>query len=383
MDAGCGAGIIGICAAAALGDVSSIRCQDRDELARLVTLHNAAKNKIPPPALAAFAEPLLAGPEGAGWDLILSNIPAKAGGPVLEDFVRRSAGLLNPGGRAMIVAVSPLADFFRRQIADAGAELVLEERGPGHSVFVYSRNAPQEKFSQAVAVNAGTGFLEKYPFYSRASVDCEIEGIPLHIKAVYGAPGFDRPGGAVSVAAKLARRLTAELLRDGASGKNGGPLLVHEPGQGFFPCYLLEFLRGGVPQQRLVLSGRNILALEAARHNIESRHNAGTAALPLVVPAADLNLGRENLLRAAAGRQYTCIAAFPEMLPQSALPKAGKGQLSALWDALPPLLAEGGIFIVALTSSEAERFDRVKPAGFTRLGSIRRDGFRALAYKFR
>jgi hypothetical protein len=90
-------------------------------------------------------------------------------------------------------------------------------------------------------------------------------------------------------------------------------------------------------------------------------------------------------VEAAGGRQYGFIAAFPELLPQSALPKTAKGnhgpdQLSALWDSLPPLLAEGGLFLAAFGSSEAERFDRKKPAGFTRLGSVKRDGFRALGY---
>jgi hypothetical protein len=107
----------------------------------------------------------------------------------------------------------------------------------------------------------------------------------------------------------------------------------------------------------------------------------------VTVPAADLNLGRDALVEAAGGRRYGCIVAFPELLPQSALPKTAKGnhgpdQLSALWDSLPPLLAEGGLFLAAFASSEAERFDRKKPAGFTRLGSIKREGFRALGYEF-
>ncbi|MDR0495415.1 MAG: methyltransferase [Treponema sp.] len=55
LDSGCGAGIIGICAAAAILRLARnsvlARCQDRDELARLVTLHNARLNNIPPARL--------------------------------------------------------------------------------------------------------------------------------------------------------------------------------------------------------------------------------------------------------------------------------------------------------------------------------------------
>jgi hypothetical protein len=177
------------------------------------------------------------------------------------------------------------------------------------------------------------------------------------------------------------------------------PLLVHEPGQGFFPCWLLEFLGGtsGQIPWPLVLSGSNILALEAAAHNVAQMvsqnvmhdvvHKAQrnierkNRIAATVVPVADLSLGGPALAEAAGGQQYGCIIAFPELLPQSLLPK-GTDQLAALWNALPSLLSENGIFIAAFGSSDAERFDRKKPPGFSRLGSIKRDGFRALAYTY-
>ena len=407
LDSGCGTGVIGICAAAAIAPLVndgglrlSVRCQDRDELARLITAynasHNAALNGISPALLEAYTEPLLAG--AGAWDLILTNIPAKAGMSVLADFVRRSAGLLNPGGRVIMVAVRTLADFFRERIA-AEAELLQEHTSPGHSVLVYGQAADRRQ--PAVAVNGGPDFIERHPFYVRAEVTREIEDIPIRLTTIHGASGFDNPGGAVLAAAKLARRLGPEQFP-----LNGEPLLVHEPDQGFFPCWWLnekknittedccpkdslEFHGGISPQQLpvtpwLILSGRNILALEAARYNVLQyvRHNVlqsddTTAA---VVPAADLRLGETALREAAGGRPFGCIAAFPELLPQSSLPK-GVDQLGAIWDAIPPLLAEGGIFLVTFSSSDAERFDRKKPAGFTRLGSVKRNGFRALAYR--
>jgi len=377
LDAGCGAGVIGICAARALisaggEDGVFVRCQDRDELARLFALRNAAKNRVPPSALEAHAEPLLSGPEGERWDLILTNIPAKAGEPVLKDFVARSAGLLRPGGRAIMVAVCELADFFREQIALAGAELLSQTEGAGHSVFAYCAGSagPFEP------VGLDCGLLEQHPFYARTVASSKIGGAFVRIESVYGAGGFDDAGGAARVAAKLAARVG---FAAGAS-----KLLVHEPGQGFFPCWLLDFLRDGAnPGEALkvVLSGRNVLALEAARHNVSRRlpeHSEAEGAA--AVPAADLLLGREALDEAAGGMRYDGIAAFPELLPQSSLPK-GTNQLADLWDSVPPLLAPGGIFLAAFSSSDAGRFDGKKPAGFARLGNVRRDGFRAFAYR--
>jgi hypothetical protein len=191
----------------------------------------------------------------------------------------------------------------------------------------------------------------------------------------------------------IANLASAKQIKENCMGPQL-PLLVHEPGQGFFPCWLIGFLNSeygcgflsSIQGSQLVLSGRNILALEAARHNViqhkTSLYNYTTA---LIVPAVDLQLGKSALMEAIGEQQYAFIAAFPELLPQSSLPKTkksnpGRDQLAALWDALPPLLTNRGIFLAAFTSSEAERFDRKKPQGFTRLGSIKRNGFRAVAY---
>ena len=375
LDAGCGTGVIGICAASAIKALSGedagalyVRCQDRDELARLVTSHNAAKNNIPSATLEAFTEPLLAGSVNDKWDLILTNIPAKAGNPVLEDFVSRSCSLLNPDGRVIMVVVNTLADFFREAIAGVGAWLLSEDKGPGHTVFVYQAEAE----SHALPVNIAPGFLSRYPFYLRASPVCEIEGIRIKLETIHGASGFDKPGGAVIAAVKLLCRLGKEKMPGPDT-----PVLVHEPAQGFFSNWLFEFMRAA-NGQKLVLSGRNILSLEAARHNACSANGAAVVAVPTV----DLQLGKDALLEAGNG-QFAFIAAFPELLPQSKFAKTSQDAdpLTAIWNSLPPLLAEEGLFLAAFGSSDAERFGRKKPAGFTRLGSVRRNGFCALAYK--
>jgi len=373
LDAGCGTGVIGICAVSAIMAISGgaglyVRCQDRDDLARFVTSHNAKKNNIPSNMLEACTEPLLAGPENEKWDLILTNIPAKAGNPVLEDFVGRSCSFLNPEGRVIMVVVNTLADFFRETIAGVGAQLLSEEGSPGHTVFVYRSEAE----NPSLPVNIAPGFLSRFPFYLRASPVCEIEGIRIKLETIHGASGFDKPGGAVIAAVKLLCRLGKEKMPGPDT-----PVLVHEPAQGFFTNWLLEFLRA-TNGQKLILSGRNILSLEAARHNACSVNGAAVSA----VPSVDLQLGKDKLLEAAGG-QYSFIAAFPELLPQTKTAKTSKDadHLTAIWESLPSLLAVGGLFLVAFSSSDAERFDRKKPHGITRMGSVKRNGFCALAYR--
>jgi SAM-dependent methyltransferase len=388
LDAGCGIGVIGICVArtlAATGDAAGatrppirVRCQDRDELARLFTLENAGQNGIGDPIIfSAHTEPLLSCEPGENFDLILSNVPAKAGTPVLEDFVGRSIGLLAPGGRAAIVVVNTLAGFFRTAISDCpDARLIREEAGAEHTVFVYNPAGQAVYATVEAAPNTGPAeqaLLERYPFYLRGSASYEMEGLGYHIDAVHGAAEFDSPSMAVEAAVKLLCRLGPEKLF--ARGSSGA-VLIHEGGQGHFPVWLLKLLeQRDLPDLSiLVLHGRNILGLEAARHNI-APHQVR------IVPGVDLGLDWEPLLTAAATAGgpasmpgYGFIAAFPQSVPQT-------DRNDSIWEGLKNLLLPGGTAILAFPSTEADRFNKRKPSGFTRLGDLKRQGFRALAYE--
>ena len=383
LDAGCGVGVLGICAAATLADLPGfsgavyVRAQDRDELARIFTEHNARQNGLSAECLTAHAEPLLAGTtgrvgEGTPWDIILSNIPAKAGRPVLQDFVRRSAACLKPGGLVFLVAVNTLADFFRSCIAAAGANLVREERGKEHSVFVYGSSAqsiPPILFSET--------FPHDYPFYIRKHGTYQMEGIPYRLDTIHGAADFDNPGGAVQAAAKLAVKLhlAGKLPDDSAAPA----LHIHDDaGQGHFALWLAHYLAGDAHNRafRWLLSGRNVLALAATLAMLASTPPPIAEAADVLwrgealstIPLADISLDRERLVAAAP---FALTAFFPQTLNADA------------WQGLAALSASDGIVITSAPSTEAERFDRKKPAGWLRLGDIKRQGFRALAYQAR
>jgi hypothetical protein len=377
LDCGCGAGILGVCAAKALESLRSpqdlpvfVRTQDRDELARVFTEYNARQNGIGPGLLRAYTEPLLAEQEDprlppAPWDLILTNIPAKAGGPVLEDFAARSLRLLSNKGRVFMVTVAPLAGFFRSLILKSGGELLGEEAGGGHTVFVYGRgqgaDGPEHDPGHSGPVRTGAFFPDKNPFYLRASGDYELEGRQLRIKTIHGCPGFDDPGPGVRAAAKLFKRLGTNVQIPPDT-----PVLIHEGGQGFFPAWLAQCIKessacngADAVLPAMTLSGRNILTLEAARYN------TGENARARIIPSVELP---------PPETAYGFIAAFPELV-------SGADRIEAYWENLKNLLCPGGTALVTLPSGGAEKFDRKKRNGFTRLGDIKRQGFRALAYR--
>lgn len=367
LDAGCGVGVLGICAAAVLGSggLRRVRCQDRDELARAFTLSNAFKNNVSRDILSAHTEPLLGGPFREPWDLILSNVPAKAGKPVLEDFISRAVGLLTPSGRVLLVAVNPLADFFRSRILKTGAAVLHDETGKDHTVFMYGSVALRAK-----PIQTGEQFFRDHPFYQRNRGGYELEGVSYSLDAIQGVEDFDSPGGTVRSAAKLIARLYTQKRFVSAIGS----MLIHEPAQGHFPVWFIHYLAREFPgkplvHDLLVLSSRNILALEGSRHNIRQGREIALETVPLV----DLNIDRERLSRA---KGYDLIVAFPEPVPRT-------DRIIPLWEGIKALVLPQGIAVLACSASEAERFDRKKPQSVTRLCDSKHKGFRALAYQIR
>ena len=394
LDAGCGTGVLGICAAGALTDILQerppagkpsvyVRAQDRDDLARLFTEHNAKRNNINPEIFSAHAEPIFAGPDKSGqkkWDIILSNIPAKAGEPVLEDFVRRSAALLKPAGRVFLVAVNPLADFFRSRIGE-NAFLVSEQSNAGYTVFAYTsvyEGAPgitQAKTAQTddeqSPIIFDDNFLQRYPFYIRNRSEFEMTGISYKMDTVHGAADFDSPNGAIQTAAILTKKIMAKT---GLSFNDRPNILIHDDaGQGHFAVWLKKFLgsaaggkAGGIGGYTVgdinwTLSGRNVLGRAAARAALQSGSSAAAR-------WAVQNGSCDSLIT-----RYSLIAFFPENVPQS------KPE-SLWWDYLSRLCMEGAYVIAASGSMEMERFDKKKPPGFSRLGDLKRKGFRAAVY---
>jgi hypothetical protein len=278
------------------------------------------------------------------------------------------------------VVVNTLADFFRTRIERCGALLQGEEQGPEHTVLVYGNGATAGIPAEGPPGNQAGG-----PVYPRHKARYEMEGIGYEIGAVHGAAEFDRPGEGAAAAAKLLRRLGAGNLFEGNRIK-GAPVLIHEGGQGHFPLWFLRFLEqgGAAAPERLILHGRNILALEAAQDNILA---GGPAPDLRILPGADLLLDRDRIFAAlgAEHREKTpgrcgCAAVFPQAVPQTS-------RRESLWESLGDLLIPGGLALLALPAAEADRFDKRKPPGFTRLGNLKHraagqaSGFRAMAYR--
>lgn len=388
LDAGCGVGVIGIAVAAALGDSVKVRAQDRDELARVFTAANARLNaraarkrevgNATMEILEAHAEPLLAGPADARYDLILSNLPAKAGTPVLADFFYRSSRMLNRDGRAAIVIVSPLVDSAREWLRAAEAPIVHAEISKEYGIFVYgaapqnlgAANGAEDTAAPGAGAAGNNAEAALPPAYVRFQGDFDLEGVRYRMRTVHGAAGFDSVGRETAAAARLYARLGAAEV----SGRQPRSILAYEDAQGHFSAWSAANAAsgGGVS---ITLAGRNVVDLAAGRANVERNWRPGrTDSSVHAVPCADLGLCAADIL-ARVGR-FDAIAAFPESVPRT-------DRRAALWNAAETLLEPDGIFLIAAESTETVRFDKSKSAAFARAGDFKRDGCRAFAYRRR
>jgi hypothetical protein len=232
-------------------------------------------------------------------------------------------------------------------------------------VFAYGPPVEETGPDGKGSILAGKDLMTEYPAYRRLEGEYTLEGIPYTLDAIQGAADFDTPSAGVEAAIKLISRLKFRERLLSPERRAGTRILIHEPNQGHFPVWLTRYL-GQEPSDPWVFSGRNILALEASRHNF-IKNNALLP--PEITLAVDPALGTEALGEGA----FIFIAAFPETVPKT-------NRTAAYWSGIRWLLRPGGSFLMVLPSLQAGIFDRAKPGGFIRLGEIKRRGYRALAY---
>ena len=397
LDAGSGVGVIGVAVAKAFPE-ARVEARDRDLLACAFTERNGARNKAPnllvrPGLLATGAAVSAAHPDpalpGGGYDFILSNLPAKAGGPVLEAFFKGAASLLAPGGRLAVVIVKPLVEAALAWIEGAGLDIVSSERGSGHMAWVLAPRAAAPSQAGAAQVPAAAaptqsqaaaapappqagvpGAAQPVPASAPAEgPELDLSGLDLGVylrrrgrfrlgeasyeaSGYWGLPDFDTVGFSPRVAAELAERAIAGILVREA--------LVVNPGLGHFPLWLAR--RAG--PARIQAASRDLLSLAATGANLAAlagRRPAYRAldALRLdELPSASLDL----------------LAEFPDAVPEY-------DWIEPLWDRAFRLLKRGATFLLAATPTELARAEKRRPQGFRLLGDRRRKGQAAMAWR--
>ena len=326
FDLGCGTGVLGLALAKHYG--AELTARDRDALALAVTAHNAARNDVACRTHGGVDIVNLDGTSERGpFQLVVSNLPAKAGEPVLAHMIGAAVRVTAPGGRVAVVVVSNLAEQTRRQLAEV-ATLIHERAGSRHTVFHARPRVPGTPPGTSAAAHAGAGpgvppATLPAP-YRRRHGDMTAAGVSYPLETCYGLPDFDRPSHLIDLAAAtLQRRLlasTAPALET---------ILVWNPGQGHLPVWLAHtFAAGQDPDAgyrlRFTLVSRDALQLLASRANL-CRHG---------IPEQAITLRHHVTLHRTTGHHDLAL-----LHPDDDLPAAAR---DSLFSTLSPLLHPGG-----------------------------------------
>jgi len=225
-----------------------ITVQDRDALAIEFSKENAIHNSLTGVRYSGnFA---LDGIKDGSQDLILSNLPAKAGNTVLQDFISRSLKYLSSGGICAVVVVATLKDTIQTAIRKTEAEIIYTEDTREYSVFHYSGTDTHKKPGNE---NNNKDLRE---CYIRNTVNFRINKLQYTLKTVYNLPGFDTIPYHIETAAQV-------LEKQPVSGRT----LFWNPGQGHLP--IISHLANPGRITETILASRDILQLKISKGNLK------------------------------------------------------------------------------------------------------------------
>jgi 16S rRNA (guanine1207-N2)-methyltransferase len=274
LDLGCGYGPLGISLAQAVPK-SHIDLVDRDALAVAFAQHNAALHELS--NTRAYGSLGYDDAVDRDFDLIVSNIPGKAGERVIRSLLLDARAYLAEDGRVAIVIVNPLDEMVGDALAQPDIEVLLHRTESAHTVIHYRFTSPRAGSDVVGAWERG--------IYDRDALTFLLDELTIPMKTVVGLPEFDTLGYDTILAFKALQDL---------SQRDFERISVFNPRQGLLPIVLW---RRYEPRQ-MALVGRDLLALKTASLNL-SNHSMPEHAItchhqvPLLpaIPSPDLVVG--------------------------------------------------------------------------------------------
>jgi 16S rRNA (guanine1207-N2)-methyltransferase len=315
LDVGCGYGPLGL-TLKVLYPQNAVTLTDRDALAIDYARQNAALNNLP--GIQAYGSLGYDDIRDNDFDLIVSNIPGKAGEPVIAYLLREAQFYLKPGGMAAIVIVSPLAEMAAKILAGTpGAEVILKRERPGHTVFHYRFGGePTPPRPTQTALERGV--------YQRKDVTLKYGDLQYNMRTAYGLPEFDSLSYDTEILLKALKSY---------KNKTFTHIAIFNPGQGHVPVALWQYFHPA----SISLIDRDLLALRYSRLNLAFNG----------CPAERINLFHKTGLDTEQEENYDLIAGV--------LPDENKEALQLTLERAAGLLTPGGLLMLSGSSTEITR----------------------------
>lgn len=331
VDIGCGTGVLSLAMLSNYHD-SRILAVDRDALALAFTALNCRENGFDVETRSSLGA---ADIFDETFDLVLSNIPAKAGLPAIRTMLGDFSRLAGTAGVVAVVVVRTLSDFADEVIRDAGGTILFRNKTREYTVFHY-RNMSHD------------GSNPRLSPYIRSSVSFEADANPLTLDTVWGVGEFD--------SLSYATRLVLQMLDKHAAS---GMTLVVNPGQGYVPVALLSSDIHRVSS--LHVACRDYLSLRITERNVHS-----CTGQPVTVHHCPI-------LQEVEGSYDTVVVLYEK--------EAVPGAHELLLESLAELTAPGAKVIIAGNSTSMHRFDHGAGTVFNRVADKKNRGFRVLVLK--
>lgn len=329
LDIGCGAGVLGLSLKKINPDIQVV-AQDRDALAVTFTAQNAILNEIED--VVAQGNLAFQGVGKQKFDLIVSNLPGKAGHAVLRDVLQRMPDYLSESGVAAVVIVKPLAELVAETLTEMESDVILRETASGYDVFHF--RGGKSELSDDVEENLAPYIRNALPFKMGSQM--------IDMETAWNLPEFDSLAHDTSLAINALKKKTVS-----------GKVLFWNPGQGHMPAYLRE------QADEIVLAGRDGLSLQVSERNLKRLGIGETAVSRQHVP---------YFLEAAG--HYDWIVLFPDLDP-------GVAWENYLLPYCRDLLVPGGQVLLVAKSAYTHRLLQ-KKRGLHSKFDRKRNGYRTV-----
>ena len=320
VDFGCGYGVLGL-AWQARHQGWSMRYVDRDALAVAFARHNVGRS-IPHLAdRASFQHDVMPpSPPERGFDLVLWNVPGKAGAEVLRSLTTVTLDGLGTGGLLALVVVNPLAGELLQAAERPDIAVALNEPGRDHTVLHLRRTSGDVCWRDA---------FESGDF-DRPRTAFSIGDMSWELVPVMGLPEYD--------SLNHATELAGQAMLNVESASESVRWWIHEPGAGHLAVMARQLWRDA----NATVSSRDALALLSTRRAVEQAR-----------PGTELDLrpvwGIPELVDTGVEANVAMVA-IPDQIQMS--------DITDLTAAIEVCVAPGGVVILHGGSTEIGRMER-------------------------